>query len=772
MKKTFTLLFCLQAAGTLFSQNTFIKGTVSDSKTKETIVGASVIVDDSTGTSTDINGSYFYKITSGKHKTEFKYIGYKSQVKIITGKGNDTIRQNIVLEPDSKTLDIVVVSAGKFEQKISDVTVSMEVIKPSLIENKAVTSVSQAVDQVPGVNVIDGQANIRGGSGWSYGAGSRVLIMVDEMPMLTATQGDAKWTFLPIENCEQVEVIKGASSALFGSSAMNGVINFRTGYAKDEPETKVAVSGGFYSKPKRESLINWWQGGNPSYAGLNFYHAEKIGNLDLVVGGNMFNDDGYRYSEYEQRYRFNANLRYRFKKIAGLAVGVNFNIMNSKGGLFTLWRNPDSAYYPSPGPTVKYSANRTNIDPFITYTMKDGGRHSLRTRFFKTVDLNTTNQESNGEMYYAEYQFQKHFASDLTWTSGAVYNYGEVHSGAIYGTHFTTNTALYTQWDKKFKKLSLSFGIRGEYYKTDSIETRENINLLMDASKPIAKQSKVKPVLRAGANYHLAEATFLRASFGQGFRFPTIAERYIKTSAGGLDVYPNTALTPESGWSSEIAVKQGVKMGNWKGFVDLAAFWTEYRNMMEFTFGHYAPTFTPPNFGFGFQSQNIGNTRIRGIEATFLGEGKMGPIGVSALIGYSYIDPRQIDYSLAQDTMNALSKNTSGTNLLKYRYQHTGKADVEFTYKKVSTGVSIRANSFMQSVDGLFENEAYFPGMREYRLEHNKGDMILDYRLAYQLDKTSKIALIVNNVFNREVMDRPASIAPPRVIALQLVVKL
>ena len=90
------------------------------------------MVDDVSGTATDINGSYLFKITPGQHKTEFKYVGYKSQVKNIDAKENDTIQMNIMLEPDSKTLDIVVVSAGKFEQKLNEVTVSMEVINFSM----------------------------------------------------------------------------------------------------------------------------------------------------------------------------------------------------------------------------------------------------------------------------------------------------------------------------------------------------------------------------------------------------------------------------------------------------------------------------------------------------------------------------------------------------------------------------------------------------------------------------------------------------------------
>jgi iron complex outermembrane receptor protein len=623
---------------------------------------------------------------------------------------------------------------------------------------------------VPGVNVIDGQANIRGGSGFSYGAGSRVLVMVDEMPMLTADAGDVKWSFLPVENCEQIEVIKGASSALFGSSAMNGVINFRTAYAKDEPETKINFYGGIYDKPKRKELV-WWQDGNPTYAGINFFHAQKIKNLDLVIGGNLYNDQGYRYLETEQRYRANVNLRYRFgKKLQGLQIGVNGNTIRTQGGLFLLWENADSgAYRPAGGDLSHYTTYRSNVDPFITYNTKHNGRHTLRGRYFTTKNLNNTDQESTADVYYSEYQYQKHFIKGLTWTMGAVYNYNEVHSGPLYGTHFSTNAALFTQFDKKWDRLNISFGLRGEYFKTDSVETREDVYLFMDKSKTVAKQSKVKPVFRAGVNYRLFnKGTFVRASFGQGFRFPTVAEKYIKTSASGIDIYPNDSLRPESGWSSEIGIKQGLKIGQWKGYLDVAAFWTEYNNMMEFTFGSYDPTMTVSPFGLGFQSQNIGNTRIRGIDASLMGQGKIGPINVNMLLGYTYIDPIQTDFNLEKDTV---VNNSAKTNVLKYRYRHSGKADVELGYKKVAAGMSMRANSFMENVDGIFVNDYFFPGIKKYRADHHHGDKVFDCRISYQMSKTAKMSFIVNNMFNAEVMGRPMDIQPPRVYAIQLTVK-
>ena len=136
----------------------------------------------------------------------------------------------IVLNEASKKLDVVVISAGKFEQRIEETTVSMEVIKPQMIENKNTTEIQTAMEQIPGVNITDGQANIRGGSGWSYGAGSRVLVMVDDMPLISGDAGQVQWKLIATENINQVEVIKGASSVLYGSSALNGVINIRTAF--------------------------------------------------------------------------------------------------------------------------------------------------------------------------------------------------------------------------------------------------------------------------------------------------------------------------------------------------------------------------------------------------------------------------------------------------------------------------------------------------------------------------------------------------------------
>mgnify|MGYP001206815707 CR=1 FL=1 len=68
------------------------------------------------------------------------------------------------------------------------------------------------------------------------------------------------------------------------------------------------------------------------------------------------------------------------------------------------------------------------------------------------------------------------------------------------------------------------------------------------------------------------EYTFLRASYGQGYRFPSIAEKYISSAVGPLNVFPNPNLEPEYGWSAEIGMKQGFKIKNFKGYFDVSGF--------------------------------------------------------------------------------------------------------------------------------------------------------------------------------------------------------
>ena len=205
MRKIFTLIVITLCNLTIYSQT--ISGVITDANNNEVLIGANIILEAGGGTATDVFGKYTLKTVVGAQKITFKYIGYEDIIKEIgLAEGEDKVI-NIALKSASEQLGTVVVSAGRFEQKIEEITVSMEVIKPSLIENKNTTQIETAMEQVPGVNITDGQANIRGGSGWSFGAGTRVLVMIDNMPLISGDAGQVQWKLIATENINQIEVI-------------------------------------------------------------------------------------------------------------------------------------------------------------------------------------------------------------------------------------------------------------------------------------------------------------------------------------------------------------------------------------------------------------------------------------------------------------------------------------------------------------------------------------------------------------------------------------
>ena len=125
--------------------------------------------------------------------------------KAMTARPDELKNVEILMISMQEVLGEVVVTAGKFNHKIEDLTISMEVIQPELIQSKNTRSVESVLDQTPGLNILDGEPQIRGGSGFTFGVGSKVAVLVDDVPMLSGDAGRPEWGFVPIENIEQIE---------------------------------------------------------------------------------------------------------------------------------------------------------------------------------------------------------------------------------------------------------------------------------------------------------------------------------------------------------------------------------------------------------------------------------------------------------------------------------------------------------------------------------------------------------------------------------------
>lgn len=775
-------------------------GKVTDTD-GEALIGAAVIyrTDVTIGALTDLDGNFSMELPSGDALILCRYTGMVSdtiEVTIIAGK---TITRDIVLkhfvDPNVKELDDVTVRVGKFDKPLEDQTVSLEILKPELIENKVTRSIETALDQTPGLNILDGEPQIRGGSGFTFGVGSKVAVIVDDMPMLSGDAGKPEWGFIPVENIHQVEVTKGAASVLSGSSALSGSIHIRTAYPGLKPKTKVNVYSGLYSSPNVEGG-KWWTG-TPLISGANFLHTRRLKQWDIVVGGNVNYDHGYlgppvtdpgiidtvsNFSEQQmsaQRVRANFNLRRRSKKFKGLNYGINGNIMFAQSNLTFAWLNDTSGLFQGyPGAVFLQDQFIFNVDPYLNFFTKASGKHSFRTRLLYTSNEMTANQSNQSEVYYGDYMFKKRYANlnDLDFIGGVTgtftNSFANLYAGGGSPNNQLLNISAYTQLEKKVREtLNLSIGGRLEYFQLNDTVTA------------------LKPIFRAGASIKLYQETYLRGSYGQGYRFPTITERYIRTGVGNFGVFPNPKLQPESSWNAEVGIKQGLKFGELYGYLDIAGFWQEYENTIEYLFGFWGTDPTDPSNTYGFQFMNTGQSRVLGIDVSFSGKAKLGKKAVMTFItGYNYIVPKTLtpDLVYATDILgreysyNSTSLDSTG-GILKYRFLHNVKMDVEVVIKdKFAIGASAKYFSKILNLDGVieeFETSTTPPFIQNIRymdfFESNRnGNWIFDARASYKINDHHKIAVVSSNLANRLYSLRPLKIETPRTIMLQYTYKL
>ncbi len=776
---------------TVFAQTT-LKGRVTNEQ-KEPLPSVIVSVDNKNA-ETDLAGNFSIILDKKEeYRLQAVLVGFKKideKIKLDVQNGVATL--DLVMEENNEILNVTTVTAGKFEKPLSEVTVSLDIVRPSLIENVNTRKIDDVLQKVPGVNIIDGQPNIRGGSGWSYGAGSRVLVLVDDIPALQADAGFPNWRDFPVENVEQIEIVKGAASALYGSSAMNGIINIRTGYAKSKPETKISTFGVAYLTPKDERK-KWWGSSEkdsvyqppfPYEAGISALHKQKFGKFDLAASGFYINTALFNKENYDRYGRLTLNTRYRFTE--KLSAGINANFNSGFNQTFFYWQDEKSgAFKPARGTVSSSNRQRYWIDPFVTFFDGAGNRHKFLGRYYNVRNNLNNNQANGSDLIYSEYQFQRTFLDKIVVTAGVVGTFINTVPSFVNDTVFnpvtqaiiridrkiltlfgdtiykSRNVAGYLQADAKFDRLNISVGMRVE----QNTISGPNQVILRGLLRPLdtitspngGKLTEARPIFRFGANYRVAKATFLRASWGQGYRFPTVAEMFVSTNVGGLPIVPNPLLTSETGWTAEFGAKQGFKLGGFKGFFDGALFWSEYQNMLEFQPRQRADGSV---LDIAFQSQNIGNTVIKGFEVSLAGQGTIGELTPSVLIGYTYIDPK---YQVLRVQDSLLS--TSKENVLKYRFRHNFKFDGELAYKNFTLGASVIYTSFMEAVDVILAGgllPEFLPGVKQYRADNQRGATVFDLRTSVMIQKKLKITLIGSNLLNTEYSNRPGLLESPR----------
>ncbi|MBP1667378.1 MAG: hypothetical protein H6Q23_2238, partial [Bacteroidetes bacterium] len=308
------------------------------------------------------------------------------------------------------------------------------------------------------------------------------------------------------------------------------------------------------------------------------------------------------------------------------------------------------------------------VDPFISLRKTDRYRHDLKIRFRSDRNRLPENELNNSDAVnlYSEYQLWYRIFDFLDITSGLTENYSKVKS-EFFGDHYGLNLAGFAQLEARpSARLKAVAGIRLEHFSLDGIS------------------DKLTPILRAGLNFQAADYTYLRASFGQGYRFPSIAEKYASTTLGSIKIIPNPKILAEEGWNAEIGIKQAFLAGKTAGHADLSVFLMHNSNLIEFLFASY------PDEGVGFRADNLEEARIFGTEFEFATRTQLNKAEISATGGYTYIYPRDLS-----------NKTTDEIIFLKYRRKHSAKLFINTTWKKFSLGSGLNIRSEILNMESF-----------------------------------------------------------------------
>ena len=802
-----------------------VSGIIRQKSSLEPISNVHIIYGNDEGTFSDLDGNFELYLPEGIHNLSFQHLTYEPHnligLSVFKGK---PVYLEIKLNIKHDQLETIVLSAGKFEQRLEDISVSLDVIKGESINNQNNYNVERNIAQAPGVHIVDGQINIRGGSGWSYGAGSRVLVLLDGLPITNSTTGAVQWELIPAENIENIEIIKGASSVLFGSSALNGVINITSKKPSNKPQINFSVYHTIYDKAKRASL-NWWAPikVKPQEKGYNFNHSFKIENLSLNYGLQIHQSEGFQglldtlktasdtiprvHHVGNDRVRLFLNTNVQSKRVKGLEYGVNTSYLRFNEADGFMYLSDSLGYIPfSEDMFSVFKSAQLSISPKVSYlNSRNNTKHNLQGRFLQTnFNPDGTQKLNNYIALYSEYLFQKFYLNG-TWTSGANMNYFVGLSDFFDNDKTGINYALFSQYDHTQGPLLFSAGARYEQYN-------------------LRGGNEGRPIFRGGLNYQINERNFLRASIGQGYRYPSMYELFLFKDAGQISIYSNHELKAETGYTAEIGYKhKWVLNESLKTYFDIAAFHMVYNDMVEYSYGLWGDSTRLNPLGVGFKPINVGQTKISGLDLSILSEGKLGKWDLYSRISYTYMIPRAtkpdeiygsyndrldamiqnfIDQGLIDETLvplleqiaeaeSQLSYNSTSSNpdseTLKYRYRHMAKLDLGITRGNWTIGTHLHYNSFMENIDKLFESGAfnaevldiftladaniYDMGIKKSRNNLKNGDLLADVRISYNFAEYFTIQALVENASNREYQIRPGSIGSPRTFSLKITSK-
>ncbi|MBN1542121.1 TonB-dependent receptor [candidate division KSB1 bacterium] len=694
--------------------NGSIHGRVIDADTREPLPGANIqILGTLRGASADPDGRFeIDRIPPGIYTVRVSMIGFRAHsVENIRVQPQRSTELTAELQQTAIQFDPIVVLAGKTQQRLDQASVSISVVSSSEIERRNPMDLQQALESAPGVHFVGNQINIRGSTGYTFGAGNKVLLLLDGVPVHASDTGEFNWDMLPPLDVEQIEVLKGAGSTLWGSSALGGVVNVITKDPSPQGKLMFSASAGRYDKP----VFSEWSWTDPDrlhYTRTDVSYSRRYKSLGLRISVGRFATTGYTELGDAQKSNLTGKVDYRFAngiKWTGFAAYSHID-----RGFFVQWFGQNDPYQVDPK-NLDNRAKTHQISAYSKLAIPFSARFAinLRASFVRTLMGNQFGQGAGFNPAIGQgFEVQADWIpqSNHTLTAGVQVQY-DAGSTKYFGDHTGYFIGPYLQDEWKIGgDLRLTAGFRYDRYQ------------LIDGQK----EDLFSP--RLGLNWQPWESTSLRASVGSGFRAATIVERFLELSVMNFKIIANPDLKSESSWAYDLGFRQYLTP-NWN--IDLSLFNNEYWEMVEAHLDLIRGQ---------IQFRNIPRATIRGVEATSNLSSEV------ALLGRSWIPALQLSLT-AMD-----HRDRQWDEALPYRPKVLASAKA-----------SLKTGAVQVEID--YRYAARIDAVKVYPINDRVPMKFVDGRVSWRW-KSYSLQLGINNIFQYNYAPMESNLMPMRHVTI------
>jgi outer membrane receptor for ferrienterochelin and colicins len=436
---------------------------------------------------------------------------------------------NIILTPAALSLDQVVVSAARREQRLADAVATVEVVSRSDLERSGASDLSAVLTEHTGIELQGGHP--AGAGAMLQGIGSeRVLVLLDGAPLAGRLSGNFDLSRIPVAMVERVEVVKGAQSTLYGSEAMGGVINIISRRPSREfGSFTSALTGTVGAQGRRDGA------GRVTLARGNWASSIDVARRSQLSAPGVEADAGALAARLDAA----AKLQWRpdSNRSAELSVLALDERQRWRSGTFYSFSDNAQLNARLAG---AWQRGAHRIAPAVSVSNWD---HTSYTSAYNAPIAGDTGARQLQRIAQGELLYNGLFRSNIALDAGVQLRVDEIETERVPGG-LRSHTSV-----EPFAQL--------EYSPTRHITLMPGLRL----SQSNVWGTQLTP--RIAARAQLSERITLRASVGDGFRAPDFKELYLlfQNTNAGYAVQGNPDLRPESSRNAMLGVEYAAPSG-------------------------------------------------------------------------------------------------------------------------------------------------------------------------------------------------------------------